>query len=129
MSESCNDLAGSEDHCNMLLPNHAKEIEQKLEDNSGSTRTQIDLKSNSTRIETLLARPIFGLRNASSTYQQMIKSIYENSLDQILDVEKSSATASRGAPIFDVYSDLDESSLDSLDFITDALTKFQLKSC
>ena len=59
----------------------------------------------------------------------MIKSIYEDSLDQTLGVKNSSATASRGAPIFDVYSDLEESSLDSLDFITDALAKLQLKSC
>ena len=59
----------------------------------------------------------------------MIKSTYENSLDQTLSVDNSSATASRGAPVFDVYSDPDESSLDSLDFITDALAKFQLKSC
>ena len=49
----------------------------KLEDNSGSTRTQIDLKPNSTQTEILLAHPIYGLRNASSTYQQMIKSSYE----------------------------------------------------
>ena len=71
-----NKLAGSDDHGDMLLPDLVKEIEQKLEDSSGSTRTQIDLKPNSTRIETLLARPIFGLRNASSIYQQMIESIY-----------------------------------------------------
>ena len=58
----------------------------------------------------------------------MIKSIYEDSLDQTLGVKNSSATASRGAPIFDVYSDPEESSLDSLDFITDALAKLQLKS-
>ena len=132
MSESCNDLAGSEDHRNMLLPNHAKEIEQKLEDNSGSTRTQIDLKSNSTRIETLLARPIFGLRNASSTYQQMIKSIYSAygaSLDYLSYVKNSLTTASREAPIFDVYSDSDESSSDdNLDLIIDALTQLQVKS-
>ena len=61
----------------MLLPDLAKEIEMKLEDNSGSTRTQIDLEPNSTCIETPLARPIYGLRNASSTYKQMIRSIYE----------------------------------------------------
>jgi hypothetical protein len=73
--ESFNDLAGSEDHNDMLLPDLAKEIEQKLEDNSGSTQTQIALNPNSTRIVTLLARPIFGLCNTSSTYQQMIKSI------------------------------------------------------
>ena len=48
----------------------------KLEDNSGSTRTQIDLKPITTRIETSLAQPIYGLRNASSTYRPMIKSIY-----------------------------------------------------
>ena len=38
-SESCNNLAGSEDHDDMLLPDLAKEIEQKLKDNSGSTWT------------------------------------------------------------------------------------------
>ena len=68
-SESSNKLAGSDDHGVMLLPDLAKEIELKLEDNSGSTRTQIDLKPNSTQIETLLAQPIYGLHNASSTYQ------------------------------------------------------------
>ena len=52
----------------MLLPDLAKEIEMKLKDHSGSTRTQIDLKPNSTQIETPLAQPIYGLRNASSTY-------------------------------------------------------------
>ena len=59
----------------------------------------------------------------------MIKSIYEISLDQILCVENSSVTASREAPIFDVYPDPDESSHGSLDFITNALAKIQLKSC
>ena len=66
-SKSSNKLARSGDHGVMLLPDLAKEIEMKLEDNSGSTRTQIDLKSNSTRIETPLAQPIYGLHNASST--------------------------------------------------------------
>ena len=74
-SESFNKLVGSDDHGIMLLPDLAKEIEIKLEDNSSSTRTQIDLKPNSTRIETPLAQPIFGLRNASSAYQRMIESI------------------------------------------------------
>ena len=113
----------------MLLPNLAKEIEIKLEDNSSSTRTQIDLKPNSTRIETPLAQPIFGLRNASSTYKQVIRSVYENSLDHPLYVRNHSVTASRVAPVFDVYSDLVESSQDSLDFITNALAKIQLESC
>jgi hypothetical protein len=94
-SESANKLAGSINHGVILLPDLAKEIEMKLEDNSGSTRTQIDLKPNSTRIETPLAQPIYGLRNASSTYRQMIKSIYENSLDQLLCVKNSSVTASQ----------------------------------
>ena len=76
-SESSNKLAGSGDHGVMLLPDLAKEIEMKLEDNLGSIRTQIDLKPISTRIETPLDQPLFGLRNASSTYQQMIKSSYE----------------------------------------------------
>jgi len=113
----------------MLLPDLAKEIEKKLEDNSGSTRTQIDLKPNSTRIETPLAQPIYGMRNASSTYRRMIKSIYENSLDQLLCVENSSVTISWEAPVFDVYPDPVESSHDSLDFITNALVKIQPKSC
>ena len=68
-SESCDELSGSNDHGVTLLPDLAKEIESKHEDNSGSTQTQIDLKPNSTRIETLLAQPIYGLHNASSTYQ------------------------------------------------------------
>ena len=66
-SESCNIIAASDDHGDVLLPDLAKEIEQKLDDKSGSTRTQIDFIPNSTRVETLLARPIFGLCNASST--------------------------------------------------------------
>ena len=65
--ESLSKLAGSDDQGVLLLPDFAKEIEMKLEDNSGSIRTQIDLKPNSTRIETPLAQPIYGLHNASST--------------------------------------------------------------
>ena len=61
--ESCDAITESDDHDDMLLPNFAKEIEQKLEDNSGSTRTRIDSSPNSTRVETLHARPIFGLHN------------------------------------------------------------------
>ena len=82
----------------MLLPDFAKEIESELENNLSSTRTQIDLKSKSTQIETLFTQPIFGLRNSSSAYKQMIKSIYENSLDHILHVKNQSATASREEP-------------------------------
>ena len=55
-SKDSNKLIGSNDHDIMLLPDFAKEIEAKLEDNSSSTRTQINLKSNSTRIETPLAQ-------------------------------------------------------------------------
>ena len=68
-SESSNNLAGLDDHSVMMLPDLAKEIEMGLEDNSSSTRTQINLDLNSTRIETPLAQPIFRLRNASSTYK------------------------------------------------------------
>ena len=68
-SEDSNKLAISRDRGVMLLPDLAREIEMKLEDNSGSTRTQIDLKPNSTRIETPLAQPIFGLHNSSSAYK------------------------------------------------------------
>ena len=67
-SEDSNKLARSHDRDVMLLPDLAKEIEMKLEDNSSSTRTQINLEPNSTRIEIPLAQPILGLRNASSTY-------------------------------------------------------------
>ena len=69
MPESSNNLAGSDDHGFMLFPNFAKEIERKLKNNSSSTRTQINLDLSSTRIETPLAQPIFGLCNASSTYK------------------------------------------------------------
>ena len=68
-SESSNKLAGSDDHGVMLLPDLAKEIEMKLEDNSSSTLTQINFDLNSTQIETPLAQPIFGLCNSSSTFK------------------------------------------------------------
>ena len=68
-SEDSNKLIGSNDHGIMLLPDLAKEIEAKLEDNSSSTQTQINLKPNSTRIVIPLAQPIFELRNTSSTYK------------------------------------------------------------
>ena len=77
--EDSNQLARSDDHGIMLLPDLAKEIEAKLEDNSSSTRTQINLKPKLTRVGTPLAQPIFGLRNSSSAYKQMIRSIYQNS--------------------------------------------------
>jgi len=59
----------------------------------------------------------------------MIRSIYENSLDHLPYVENHLVTASREAPVFDVYPDLVESSQDSLDFITNVPAKIQLKSC
>ena len=68
-SEDSNKLAGSGDHGVMLLPNLAKKIEVKLEDNSSSTRTQINLKPKSTQIGTPFAQPVFGLRNSSSAYK------------------------------------------------------------
>ena len=86
----------------MLLPDLTKEIEAKLEYNSSSTRTQINLKPKSTRIGTPFSQPVFGLRNSSSAYKQMIKSIYENSLDHLLCVENLSVTTIQEAPIFDV---------------------------
>ena len=59
----------------------------------------------------------------------MIRSIYQNSLDNFFCIENHSVTASREAPVFDVYPDPVESSQNSLDFITNALAKIQLKSC
>ena len=67
--KSSNKLTGSDDRGIMLLPDLAKEIEMKLEDNSSSTRTQINLKPKLTRVGTPLAQPIFGLRNSSSSYK------------------------------------------------------------
>src|SRR6185436_20087348 len=64
-SEDSNKLVGSNDHGVMLLPNLAKEVEAKLEDNSSSTRTQINLKPKSTQIGTPFSQPVFGLRNSS----------------------------------------------------------------
>jgi hypothetical protein len=58
----------------------------------------------------------------------MIRSSYENSLDRILHIKNQPATASREAPVFDVYSDPVESPQDSLDFITNALAMMQPKS-
>ena len=57
--ESSNKLARSDDHGVVLLPDLAKEIGTKLEENSSSTRTQINLKPKSTRIGTLLVQPVF----------------------------------------------------------------------
>jgi len=59
----------------------------------------------------------------------MIRSVYGNSSDHPLYVESHSVTASREAPVFDVYPDPVESSHDNLDFVTNALAKIQLKSC
>jgi len=62
----------------------------------------------------------------------MIKSIYSSfgvGLDETTYVKNSMATASREAPIFDIYSDSDESSQDNLDLIIDVLVKLQVKSC
>ena len=68
-SEDSNKLARSHDRGVMLLPDLAKEIEPKLEYNSSSIRTQIDLKPKSTRIGTLITQPVFVLRNSSSVYK------------------------------------------------------------
>ena len=44
-SEDSNKLSGSDDHGIMLLPDLAKEIEAKLEDNSKTTRVPLGLRS------------------------------------------------------------------------------------
>ena len=53
-SSTSEDSNKSHDHGVTLLPDLAKEIEPKLENNSSSTRTQIDLKLKFTRIGTLM---------------------------------------------------------------------------
>ena len=58
-SEDSNKLARSHVRGVTLLPDLAKETEPKLEDNSSSTQTQIDLKPKSTQIGTLLVQPVF----------------------------------------------------------------------
>ena len=68
MSEDSNKLARSHDRGVMLLPDLAKEIEAKLEDNSNSTWTQINLKPKPTRVGTPLAQPIIGLCNSSLSH-------------------------------------------------------------
>ena len=68
-SEDSNKYTRSHDCGVTLLPDLTKKIEPKLEDNSSSTQTQIDLKLKSTRIGTLLAQPVFGLSNSSSAYK------------------------------------------------------------
>ena len=128
-SEDSNKLARSHDHGVMLLPDLAKEIKPKLENNSSSSWTQIDLKPKSSQIGTPFAQPIFRLRNSSSVYRQMIRSIYESSLDRLLHDENQLVTASQEAHVFDKYPDPVESPQDSLDFITNALAKMHLKSC
>ena len=50
-------------------------------------------------------------------------------MDHLLCVENQSVTASREAPVFDVYPDPVKSSQDSLDFITNVLAKIQFESC
>jgi hypothetical protein len=132
-SESCDFADGSSNLGEMLLPDLAKEIEQKLDTNSSSTRTQISLSPSSTQVETFCIQPTFGLRNSASTYQEMIKSIYSTygaSSDYPVYVKNSHATASREAPVFDVYSNSDESpSDDNLDVIIDALAQLQTEPC
>ena len=91
--ESCNFAGKPSNLGEILLPDLIKEIEQKLDTNSSSTRTQISLGLSSTQDGTLYAQPIFGLRNSSSTYQQMIKSNYSTygaSLDYPSYVKKFS---------------------------------------
>ena len=60
-SESSNKIAGSDDHGVMLLPDLVKEIEMKLEDNSSSTRTQINLEPNSCSTHLWVAQRIIYL--------------------------------------------------------------------
>ena len=66
----------------MLLPDLAKEIEETLVFNTSSTRSLIDLRSESNRFETHCVKPVFGLRDASSIYQIMIGSIYSKKASQ-----------------------------------------------
>ena len=132
-SGSCDFAAESSNLGEMLLPDLINEIEQKLDTNSSSTQTQICLSPSSTQVGTLCVQHTFGLCNSSSTYQEMIKSIYstyEDGSDYPTYVNNSHATDSREAPVFDMYLDSDESSSDdNLDLIIDAPTQLQTEPC
>ena len=130
--KSSNIANRSSDLGEMLLPDLAKEIEEKLAIIASSTRSQIKLRLEPTRPKIHCVQPIFWLHSASSVYRKLIKSIYfaqEKGLDHPVYVEHINATASREAPVFDVYSDSDDSSLDdNLNLIINALAQFQAKS-
>src|SRR6185312_14711079 len=65
-SGSCDVVAGSSNLGEILLPDLAKEIEQKFNTSSSSTQTQINLNPSSTQIGTHYAQATVGLRNQSS---------------------------------------------------------------
>jgi len=59
----------------MLLPNLAKEIEEKLVLNASSSHSPINLRMKTTQSKIHCAQTALRLRNASSIYRKMIKSI------------------------------------------------------
>ena len=70
ISTGSSNLTGESSNLNeILLPDLAKAIERKLDDNSSPALSQIDLSLNSTQARTFCIQPIFGLRNSSSTYK------------------------------------------------------------
>jgi hypothetical protein len=82
----------------MLLPDFAKEIEEKLIFKTSSTCSPINLRLESTQSETHCVQPMFGLRNPSSIYLKMIGSIYSTPEEDQLRVRDIGATARRGLP-------------------------------
>ena len=108
-SGSCNFAAESSNLGEMLLSDLINEIEQNLDTNSSSTWTQIGLTPCSTQDGTLYTQPTFGLRNSSSTYQQMIKSSYSTyraSLDYPSYIKKFSRHRQPGATRFFTYTQI-----------------------
>ena len=70
ISTGSSNLASESSNLNeILFPDLAKEIEQKLYDNSSPALSQIDLSLNSTQAQTFCIQPIFGLCNSSSAYK------------------------------------------------------------
>ena len=95
----------------MLLPDLAKEIEEKLILDTSSTRSPTDLGLITTRSKVITSQPNYGLQNTAYVYQKAMRSILSSLLEKSsnqLPIKDTIATACRAAPIFDTYPDSDD---------------------
>jgi hypothetical protein len=99
----------------MLLPGLTREIELESVFDVTSTRTaprlpRLDLIQSGEKC----TRFLFGLCNTASAYQEALRieplSSLEKDLDRLLKIGEGEATACWEAPIFDIYSHLDDDS-------------------